>query len=174
MPSQNAAGADTVGLKVGGIMQTAIDLYSGCGGMSAGACAAIPDLEVKWALDIDADATRTFRNSHPEALVDCCDVSLVSAADVVERAGIEKIDWFFAGPTCQAVSTMGVFHLDDPRNALFVHFIRLLDGFAAVGRKPCRVVMENVPGVVYGKNFVIVKELFKLSENSGKPFPITD
>jgi DNA-cytosine methyltransferase len=147
--------------------QTAIDLYSGCGGMSAGACAAIPDLEVKWALDINVDATRTFRNRHPEALVDCCDVSLVSAADVVERAGIEKIDWFFAGPTCQAVSTMGVFHLDDPRNALFVHFIRLLDGFTAVGRKPRHVVMENVPGVVYGKNLVIVKELFKLFEDRG-------
>lgn len=147
--------------------QTAIDLYSGCGGMSAGACAAIPDLEVKWALDIDTDATRTFRNRHPEALVDCCDVSLVSAADVIERAGIDQIDWFFAGPTCQAVSTMGVFHLDDPRNALFVHFIRLLDGFTAVGRKPRRVIMENVPGVVYGKNLVIVKELFKLFEDRG-------
>ncbi|TBA20982.1 DNA cytosine methyltransferase [Rhizobium ruizarguesonis] len=147
--------------------QTAIDLYSGCGGMSTGAVIAIPDLEVKWALDIDKNATRTFRKAHPEALVDCCDVSLVSATDVIERAGIEQIDWFFAGPTCQAVSTMGVFHLDDPRNALFVHFIRLLDGFTAAGRRPQRVVMENVPGVVYGKNLVIVRELFKLFEDRG-------
>ena len=147
--------------------QTAIDLYSGCGGMSAGAAAAIPDLEVKWALDIDANATKTFANAHPEAVVDCCDVSLVSATDVVQRAGIEKIDWFFAGPTCQAVSTMGVFHLEDPRNALFVHFIRLLDGFTAAGRKPRHVVMENVPGVVYGRNLIIVKELFKLFEERG-------
>jgi DNA-cytosine methyltransferase len=148
-------------------MQTAIDLYSGCGGMSTGAAIAIPGLEVKWALDIDKNATTTFKKAHPEALVDCCDVSLVSATDVIERACIEKIDWFFAGPTCQAVSTMGVFHLDDPRNALFVHFIRLLDGFSAAGRKPRRVVMENVPGVVYGKNLVIVKELFKLFEDRG-------
>ncbi|MBY3144076.1 DNA cytosine methyltransferase [Rhizobium laguerreae] len=147
--------------------QTAIDLYSGCGGMSAGAAAAIPDLEVKWALDIDANATKTFGNAHPEAVVDRCDVSLVSATDVVQRAGIEKIDWFFAGPTCQAVSTMGVFHLEDPRNALFVHFIRLLDGFTAAGRRPRHVVMENVPGVVYGRNLVIVKELFKLFEERG-------
>ncbi len=135
--------------------------------MSAGAAAAIPGLEIKWALDIDANATRTFRRAHPEAVVDCCDVSLVAATDVVERAGIEKIDWFFAGPTCQAVSTMGVFHLEDPRNALFVHFIRLLDGFTAAGRKPRRVVMENVPGVVYGRNLVIVKELFKLFQERG-------
>lgn len=147
--------------------QTAIDLYSGCGGMTAGASIAIPGLQVKWALDIDKNATNTFRKAHPEALVDCCDVSLISANDVIERANIEKIDWFFAGPTCQAVSTMGVFHLDDPRNALFVHFIRLLDGFTAAGRKPARVVMENVPGVVYGKNLIIVKELFKLFEDRG-------
>ncbi|MGZ2432592.1 DNA cytosine methyltransferase [Rhizobium redzepovicii] len=147
--------------------QTAIDLYSGCGGMSAGAAAAIPDLEVKWALDIDTNATKTFASAHPEAVVDCCDVSLVSASDVVERAGIEKIDWFFAGPTCQAVSTMGLFHLEDPRNALFVHFIRLLDGFTAAGRRPRHVVMENVPGVVYGRNLVIVKELFKLFKERG-------
>lgn len=148
-------------------MQTAIDLYSGCGGMSAGACAALPDLKVKWALDIDADATRSYRKSHPKAVIDCCDVSLVSAADVVERARIDRIDWFFAGPTCQAVSTMGVNHLDDPRNALFVHFIRLLDGFTAAGCKPHRVIMENVPGLIYGKNFVIVRELFKLFEERG-------
>lgn len=148
-------------------MQTAIDLYSGCGGMSTGATIAMPDLQVKWALDIDRHAAATFKKAHPEALVDCCDVSLVSATDVIERSGLEQIDWFFAGPTCQAVSTMGVFHLDDPRNALFVHFIRLLDGFTQAGKRPRRVVMENVPGVVYGKNLVIVRELFKLFQDRG-------
>ncbi len=147
--------------------QTAIDLYSGCGGMSAGAAVAIPDLQVKWALDIDRHAVATFRKAHPDAIVDCDDVSLVSASDVVSRAGIDGIDWFFAGPTCQAVSTMGVFHLEDPRNALFVHFIRLLDGFTDAGKKPRRIVMENVPGVVYGRNLVIVKELFRLLEERG-------
>ncbi|MCW5722168.1 MAG: DNA cytosine methyltransferase [Devosia sp.] len=147
--------------------QVAIDLYSGCGGMSAGASAAIPDLQVKWALDIDKDATATFRAAHPEAIVDCRDVSEVSATDILERAKIDQIDWFFAGPTCQAVSTMGVFHLDDPRNALFVHFIRLLDGFTEEGRKPKRIILENVPGVVYGRNIVIVRELFRLLSERG-------
>lgn len=142
--------------------QVAVDLYSGCGGMSAGACAAIPDLQVKWALDIDRNATETFRAAHPEAVVDCRDVSEVSPGDVIHRADIEQIDWLFAGPTCQAVSTMGVFHLEDPRNALFVHFVRLLDGFIAAGRRPKRIILENVPGVVYGRNIEIVKELFRL------------
>ena len=142
--------------------QVGIDLYSGCGGMSAGASAAIPGLEIKWALDIDKYASKTFKMAHPEAVVDCRDVSEVSAGDIIERAKIDQIDWFFAGPTCQAVSTMGVFHLEDPRNALFVHFVRLLDGFIAAGRRPKRIVLENVPGVVYGRNIAIVKELFRL------------
>lgn len=147
--------------------QVGIDLYSGCGGMSAGAAAAIPGLEIKWALDIDQHATKTFKAAHPEAIVDCRDVSEVSAGDIIERAQIDQIDWFFAGPTCQAVSTMGVFHLEDPRNTLFVHFMRLLDGFIAAGRRPKRVVLENVPGVVYGRNIAIVKELFRLLETRG-------
>ena len=147
--------------------QVAIDLYSGCGGMSAGAAAAIPDLEVRWALDINSQATETFKAAHPEAVVDCRDVSEVSAPDIIRRSGIDKIDWFFAGPTCQAVSTMGIFHLDDPRNALFVHFIRLLDGFTIAGCRPANIVMENVPGVVYGRNLVIVKELFRLFRDRG-------
>lgn len=147
--------------------QIAIDLYSGCGGMSAGAAAAIPNLEVRWALDIDRSATSTFKAAHPEAVVDCRDVSEASAADIIRRTGIDKLDWFFAGPTCQAVSTMGVFHLNDPRNALFVHFIRLLDGFSNAGLRPANIVMENVPGVVYGRNLVIVKELFRLFKDRG-------
>tara|TARA_A100001391_G_scaffold149716_1_gene107170 strand:+ start:6976 stop:8832 length:1857 start_codon:yes stop_codon:yes gene_type:complete len=139
-----------------------IDLYSGCGGMSAGATAAIDNLEIRWALDANAHAAKTFQLAHPGATFDCCDVSQVSAPDILARANIDQIDWFFAGPTCQAVSTMGVFHLDDPRNALFVHFIRLLDGFSAAGRKPKRIILENVPGVVYGRNIAIVRELFRL------------
>lgn len=144
--------------------QVGIDLYSGCGGMSAGACAALQDLEIKWALDIDKYATKTFALAHPNAVVDCRDVAEVSAADILERAKIDRIDWFFAGPTCQAVSTMGVFHPNDPRNALFVHFLRLLDGFIAAGRRPDKVVLENVPGVVYGNNVAIIRELFRALE----------
>ena len=138
----------------------AIDLYSGCGGMTAGAKVSIPDLDVRWALDQDSVACRTFAVAHPSAIVDNRDVATASAADVIRRANLDRIDWFFAGPTCQAVSTMGIFHAADPRNALFVHFARLLRGFVAAGRTPQNIVLENVPGVTYGRNISIVKELF--------------
>ena len=49
---------------------TAIDLYCGCGGMSAGARKSIPDIRVAWALDRDRHAAATFAAAHPEAVVD--------------------------------------------------------------------------------------------------------
>lgn len=145
----------------------AIDLYCGCGGMSAGAAMAFPDLEVKWALDINRHATETFKMRHPNAVIECRDVAEVSAAGIVENADISAIDWFFAGPTCQAVSTMGIFHPGDPRNALFMHFARLLDGFIGLGRRPRNIVLENVPGIVYGNNLAIVRELFQFLSGRG-------
>ncbi|ORE97756.1 DNA methylase C-5 cytosine-specific family protein [Aurantimonas sp. 22II-16-19i] len=145
----------------------AIDLYCGCGGMSAGAAMALPDLDVRWALDINAYATETFKKRHPDAVVECRNVAEVSAAGIVEKADISAIDWFFAGPTCQAVSTMGIFHPGDPRNALFVHFARLLDGFIDLGLKPRNIVLENVPGIVYGNNLAIVRELFQFLSGRG-------
>ena len=135
--------------------------------MSHGASLALPELDVVWALDIDKHACETFKSAHPETTVDCVDVAEAHARDVVDRTGLERIDWMFAGPTCQAVSTMGVFNTNDPRNALFVHFARLLDGFSALGATPQNVVLENVPGVAYGNNVRIVEDLFAFFQQRG-------
>lgn len=54
--------------------RTAIDLCSGCGGLSAGAATAISDLEVDQQLEMEANATVTSANAHLENVVDCCDV----------------------------------------------------------------------------------------------------
>lgn len=148
-------------------VQTAIDLYCGCGGMSAGAKGSIPNLQVGWALDRNRHATVTFAAAHPEAVVDRADVAHASVPDILNRTGLDGIDWFFAGPTCQAVSTMGVFHAADPRNALFVHFARLLSGLVSTGRAPRTIVLENVPGVTYGRNIGIVRDLFDFLSELG-------
>ena len=148
-------------------VQTAIDLYCGCGAMSAGGKLGIPGLQVAWALDRDRHATATFAAAHPEATVDCADVAQASVPDILNRTDLDVIDWFFAGPTCQAVSTMGIFHAADPRNALFVHFARLLGDFVSTGRAPRTVVLENVPGVTYGGNLAIVRDLFDFLSGLG-------
>ncbi|MEM8776959.1 MAG: DNA cytosine methyltransferase [Pseudomonadota bacterium] len=149
-------------------MKTAIDLFCGSGGMSVGAKMALPDLSVRYALDIDKHATRTFKAAHPEAYVDCADVATVSAEDIVKYGSLTKIDYLFAGPTCQAVSTMGSFNVLDKRNHLFFHFARLLRGLITLNRPPETVIMENVPGILYGShNKRIVRDIFGLLESEG-------
>lgn len=147
--------------------KTAIDLYCGCGGMSVGAELAIPDLQVVYGTDWDKHACATFAHNHPSAVVDCRPVSQVTARGILERTGVDQIDYLFAGPTCQAVSTMGVFYAGDPRNELFVHFARLLKELKSLGRQPRRVILENVPGVAYGNNVRIVRDLFDFLEGEG-------
>ena len=145
----------------------AVDIYAGCGGMSIGAAMAIPDLDVRYALDIDPYAARTFAAAHPTAAVDRRDVATVDARRIVEAGELDRIDYLFAGPTCQAVSTMGSFNHKDRRNHLFYHFARLLKGLSREGRRPGTVVMENVPGVVYGRNVSIARDVFDLLLEEG-------
>lgn len=147
--------------------RVAVDLFCGCGGMSIGARMAIPSLRVAYALDIDPHATSTYRAAHPDTYVECRDVAEVDAATIIERGTLDRIDYLFAGPTCQAVSTMGAFNYKDDRNHLFFHFARLLKGLAANGRKPQTVVMENVPGIVYGRNRRLARDVLALLAEQG-------
>lgn len=147
--------------------KTAIDLYCGCGGMSVGAEMALPGLEVVYGTDWNAHACATFAHNHPKAVVDCRPVAQVTARSIIDRTGLEQLDYLFAGPTCQAVSTMGVFYAGDPRNELFVHFARLLRELKSLGKQPRRVILENVPGVAYGGNIRIVSDLFDFLEGEG-------
>jgi DNA-cytosine methyltransferase len=135
--------------------------------MSVGAEMAIPGLRVAYGTDWDNHACSTFAHNHPHAVVDCRPVSQVTARSILERTYLQRLDYLFAGPTCQAVSTMGVFYAGDPRNELFVHFARLLKELKAHGRQPRRVVLENVPGVAYGGNIRIVRDLFDFLEGEG-------
>lgn len=148
-------------------MLTAVDLYCGCGGMSLGAELGCPELRVTYGADNDKNAITSFGVNHPEALADCIDASQISAARILESTGTDNVDLLLTGPSCQGVSTMGVFFSDDPRNLLMVHFARVLTEFKRLGKLPTSLVFENVPGLVYGKNINIVRELFQFLEEFG-------
>lgn len=147
--------------------RTAVDLFCGCGGMSEGASEALSDLRLAYALDIDPCAADTYAARHPQAVVECRDVAAVDARHIIEVGKIDCIDYLFAGPTCQAVSTMGSFNHIDRRNNLFFHFLRLLRGLAHEGRRPNTIIMENVPGIVYGRNLGIVRDVFDVLAEEG-------
>jgi DNA-cytosine methyltransferase len=146
---------------------TGIDIYSGAGGMSIGAEMGAPGLSIRYGLDYDRHACSTFAHNHPEAHVDCADVSTITAKHILESAGIDEIDYLLTGPSCQAVSTMGLFYTADSRNLLFTHLARLLSELKALGKLPRNVVLENVPGIVYQKNVVLVRDLLRFFSQFG-------
>jgi DNA (cytosine-5)-methyltransferase 1 len=154
-PSARAKGAPKASKRL-----CAIDLYSGCGGISTGAEMADVGISVRYGLDFNQHACTTFARNHPDAHADCLDVGAISARQILNRAGASRLDYLFTGPSCQAVSTMGVFFAEDSRNLLFVHLARIMKELKSDRKLPSTVVLENVPGIAAGKNIKIVRDLF--------------
>ncbi|MGC0325023.1 DNA (cytosine-5)-methyltransferase 1 [Bradyrhizobium sp. USDA 326] len=144
-----------------------VDLYSGCGGMSVGAALGLKNLSVRYGLDFDKHACNTFAQNHPEAFVDNLDVASITARRILEKAKIDHIDYLLTGPTCQAVSTMGLHFAEDSRNLLFVHMVRLVTELRTLGKLPKNIILENVPGLVARSNLKLVRDLFRFFADFG-------
>lgn len=114
-----------------------VDLFAGCGGFShgfkaAGFCSVL-------AVEIDAWASGTFAANHSEARVITSDVRDI----VVSSLGLPEIDGVIGGPPCQGFSLSGNRDPKDPRNSLFMEFVRFVREL-----QPKFFVMENVPGLL--------------------------
>lgn len=114
-----------------------IDLFSGCGGFSLGFGRA--GFKSVLALEIDEWASETFSANHPETDVITQDVRQVSAMAL----GLSDIDGIIGGPPCQGFSLSGNRDPKDPRNSLFMEFVRFVREF-----QPKFFVMENVLGLL--------------------------
>ena len=68
--------------------------------------------------------------------------------------GSRKVDLIIGGPPCQGFSLSGPRNFNDPRNKLYLSYIRLVEEI-----KPRAFVVENVPGLV-GLFNGEVKELY--------------
>lgn len=117
-----------------------LDLFCGCGGMSTGFVQA--GYKVVAALDVWDKATETYRaNHHDDTRVLTGDIINIHASDLIEEG--ETIDIVVGGPPCQGFSMAGRRDNKDPRNSLFIQFIRIVDTV-----RPRFVLMENVPGIL--------------------------
>lgn len=120
------------------------DVFSGAGGFSCGfemaGCSVIGAVEHdRWAAD-------TFTYNHPAAKMFLGDIE--SFSDEALRAQIERPDIIIGGPPCQgfSVCVKNAGDPKDPRNSLFVEFIRMARIFS-----PAVLVMENVPNIIKAK-----------------------
>ncbi len=116
----------------------ALSVFSGCGGFSLGFSAA--GYSDGGYLEIDPSLSEIYRLNFPGACKLGDDIRSLRPAIIDRRiASIGPIDVLIGGPPCQGFSLSGKRAVDDPRNVLFRHYLRVLDR-----AKPAVAVIENV------------------------------
>lgn len=121
---------------------TFADLFSGCGGFSAG-FASHRQFRGTMAVDSWEAALQTYQANIPG--VEVCVADLADSA--VARRLPGNLDVLLGGPPCQGFSTLGKRRDDDKRSTL-------VDEFASICLKlqPKMIIMENVRGILTKKH----------------------
>lgn len=141
---------------------TVVDLFSGAGGMSLGFSMA--GFKILLGTDKEAVFLETFKKNHPHSSVIHGDITDIKSKTIIEKTGDKKIDVIIGGPPCQGLSVSGPRKFHDPRNKLFLSYVRITGEL-----QPSAFVLENVPGLVglfNGKiKDSIIKEFNKIGYN---------
>jgi DNA (cytosine-5)-methyltransferase 1 len=122
-----------------------VDLFSGAGGMSTGF--EMAGFRVALGVEYIPRFSETFSQNHKDAIAICGDIREVENSEIKEKLDGQEIDVVVGGPPCQGFSKAGRRDQKDPRNSLFMDFIRVVRLL-----KPKYFVMENVPGILTMKN----------------------
>ena len=136
---------------------TAIDLFSGCGGLSRGLKDA--GFRVVAAVEIEGKARETYLLNHGDVPLVGTDIRKVSAAGLMRTCGLKRgqLDLMAGCPPCQGFSTLrarnGRSAAPDARNDLIDEFARL-----ALALRPKMVMMENVPALARYEKFTDLTE----------------
>lgn len=140
----------------------AIDLFSGCGGVSCGLTAA--GFKVKAAVEIEDSAVNTYLGYPPLAHVNVLhgsqngDICRLTGREILKASGLKENDiYLLAGcPPCQNFSRQNPNNAQKPveeRKKLLFEFLRIIEEI-----KPPFILMENVPGIKTDSNKVILNE----------------
>lgn len=124
---------------------TAVSLFCGAGGLDLGFDRA--GFRTLWANDFNADACKTHQN-WSNAEVVCADISKI------EVGAIPDSDVILGGFPCQGFSLSGPRKIDDSRNTLYKHYVRIV-----AAKKPKIFVGENVKGLLTMGNGQIIEAI---------------
>lgn len=139
----------------------AIDLFSGCGGLSKGFLDA--GFSIILGVDNNPDALNTFEQNHKGAIGLNADLSKCETFEEIKKiAGTREIDVIIAGPPCQGFSLTGPRNFDDERNQLYLAVIEMVNEF-----KPKGFIIENVPGMATLYHGKIEEEIIKRFTKAG-------
>ncbi|MEI8325630.1 MAG: DNA cytosine methyltransferase [Betaproteobacteria bacterium] len=139
-----------------------IDLFAGAGGLSLGFEQA--GFDIAAAVEIDPIHCATHEFNFPNSKAICASVVDLTGDEIRKRASLKKIDIdvIFGGAPCQGFSLMGKRALDDVRNQLVFHYVRLIAEL-----RPKHFVFENVKGLTLGKHVRFLDELIASLSDAG-------
>ncbi|MFW6312203.1 MAG: DNA cytosine methyltransferase [Nanoarchaeota archaeon] len=145
-----------------------IDLFSGAGGFSYGF--ELEGLNCVGGIEKDPRTVKTHKLNHPNSVTINADIRDIEPEEFDEEIGKKDVDIIIGGPPCPTFSNIGHAKIrevnggpvyDDPRNNLFVEFLRFVEYF-----KPEIFIIENVPtfmskykGKVYKTALEMIKKL---------------
>lgn len=124
----------------------AIDVFSGCGGLTLGLKRA--GFHVIGAIEIDPLSVETYKANHKHVALWPQDISTLPVTKVMRRLRLRRgqLDLLAGCPPCQGFSAMTTLNghvvRHDPRNNLIFEFLRFIRGL-----RPKAVMLENVPGL---------------------------
>jgi DNA (cytosine-5)-methyltransferase 1 len=125
---------------------TAIDLFSGAGGLTLGLSNA--GFKVLAGVECNPIAAETFRSNHPKTSLYECDIRKLTKEQVLGDLGLAPgdLDLLAGCPPCQGFSSQRTRNkttsLRDPRNGLVFEFLRFVHFLL-----PKTIMLENVPAL---------------------------
>lgn len=133
---------------------TAVSLFCGAGGLDMGFDRA--GFKTIWANDYEKDACDTYKLWNSGATVVCGDISKV------DFSTIPQSDIMLGGFPCQGFSLSGPRKLDDSRNVLYKHYVRLVKQ-----NQPKAFIGENVKGLLTMGGGQIIEAIIEAFSESG-------
>lgn len=132
---------------------TAVSLFCGAGGLDMGF--ENQGFKVIWANDSDKDACKTHQ-AWSTADVVCGDITKI------DEESIPSSDVVLGGFPCQGFSLSGPRNIDDSRNFLYKHFVRLVKR-----SQPKAFVAENVKGLLTMGHGDVIEAIIEDFSNCG-------
>jgi len=136
---------------------SAVDLFSGCGGLSQGLKDA--GFGVFAAVEIDIKAQATYRLNHPDVHLYAQDVRTLDPRLVLKEIGLKpgQLDLLAGCPPCQGFSRLRTRNqktsVEDDRNDLVFDFLRFIEVM-----EPKTIMLENVPALGCDGRFTKLRE----------------
>lgn len=122
-----------------------VDLFCGAGGLSLGFENA--GFTSVLAIDKWSDAIVTYNENRENKCGTTTDIHDFSNEQLIELKGKYDIKGIIGGPPCQGFSLVGTRQTNDPRNSLYMEYVRFVSVI-----NPEFFVLENVPGLLSLEN----------------------